>query len=145
MNSSHFAKIINGYKSAPINQLFNPKIRLSLGKSEIEIEVKKDFHHSANSLHGSIYFKMLDDAAWSASNTYIEDVLLFTYSFTVYLIRPVSSGIIKSVGKVKNRSNKKITAESTLYDSDGAEIGKGSGVFMRSEYLLKDAIGFNAK
>ena len=52
-------------------------MNLSLGKCEIKMTISKSFHHSANSLHGSIYFKMLDDAAWGASNTYVDDVFLF--------------------------------------------------------------------
>ena len=79
MNKKHFQKIVKGYTSAPINNLYKPTMKLELGKCEIQIEILKKFHHSANSLHGSVYFKMLDDAAWGAANSYIEDVFLFTY------------------------------------------------------------------
>ena len=142
MNKIHFKKIINGYKSAPINQLYKPKMDLSLGKSIIQIKILQQFHHSANSLHGSIYFKMLDDAAWGASNTYIDDVFLFTYNFNIYLTKPVSSGIIISKGKVIDKKDGKIKAKSILYDSKNNEIARGDGLFMKSKYLLKDAIGF---
>ena len=143
MNKKHFQKIVKGYTSAPINDLFKPTMKLELGKCEIEIEILKKFHHSANSLHGSIYFKMLDDAAWGAANSYIEDVFLFTYNFNIFLTKPVSKGKIKSVGNVINKSDKKIEAKAILYDYSGDEIGRGSGIFMKSKYLLKDAIGFN--
>ena len=142
MNKKHFKNIINSYSNAPINQLFKPKMKLSLGQCEIEMEISKNFHHSANSLHGSIYFKMLDDAAWGASNTYIDDVFLFTYNFNIYLTKPVSSGIIISKGKVIDKKNGKIKAKSILYDSKNNEIARGDGLFMKSKYLLKDAIGF---
>ena len=92
MNKEHFKKIISGYKSAPINQLYKPEMYLDLGKCTIEINILDKFHHSARSLHGSVYFKMLDDAAWGASNTYVKDVFLFTYKFSVCLKRPVSKG-----------------------------------------------------
>ena len=46
-------------------------------------------------LHGSVYFKMLDDAAWAASNTHVKDVFLFTYNFNVFLTKPVFKGNIK--------------------------------------------------
>ena len=142
MNKKHFKNIINGYSNAPINQLFKPKMKLSLGQCEIEMKISKNFHHSANSLHGSIYFKMLDDAAWGASNTYIDDVFLFTYNFNIYLTKPVSSGIIISKGKVTDKKDGKIKAKSILYDSKNNEIARGDGLFMKSKYLLKDAIGF---
>ena len=145
MNKKHFQNIIKGYSKAPINQIFKPKMNLSLGKCVIEMNVLKKFHHSANSLHGSVYFKMLDDAAWGASNTYVEDVFLFTYNFNVYLTKPVSNGMIKSKAKVVDKKDGKIKAKSILYDSQKNQIGNGSGIFMRSKYLLKDAIGFYNK
>ena len=115
MNKKHFKNIINGYSSAPINQIFKPKMKLSLGQCEIKMKISKHFHHSANSLHGSIYFKMLDDAAWGASNTYVDDVFLFTYNLNIYLTKPVSSGIINSRGKVVDKQDGRIKAESVLY------------------------------
>ena len=142
MDKKHFKNIINGYNNAPINQIFMPKMELSLGECEIKMKISKNFHHSANSLHGSIYFKMLDDAAWGASNTYIDDVFLFTYNFNIYLTKPVSSGIIISKGKVIDKKDGKIKAKSILYDSKNNEIARGDGLFMKSKYLLKDAIGF---
>tara|TARA_Y100000996_G_scaffold337979_1_gene274756 strand:- start:3103 stop:3540 length:438 start_codon:yes stop_codon:yes gene_type:complete len=145
MNKKHFQNIIKGYSKAPINQIFKPKMNLSLGKCEIEMNVLKKFHHSANSLHGSVYFKMLDDAAWGASNTYVEDVFLFTYNFNIYLTKPVTSGLISAKGTVKDQIDGKIKAESILYDSEKKEIARGSGTFMRSKYLLKDAEGFYTK
>lgn len=143
MNKEHFKKIISGYKSAPINQLYKPEMYLDLGKCTIEINILDKFHHSARSLHGSVYFKMLDDAAWGASNTYVKDVFLFTYKFSVCLKRPVSQGKIKSIGRVVDQNSKEFIAESILYDEDNMEIATGSGTFMRSKYLLKDAIGFH--
>ena len=145
MNKKHFKNIINGYSSAPINQIFKPKMKLSLGQCEIKMKISKHFHHSANSLHGSIYFKMLDDAAWGASNTYVEDVFLFTYNFNIYLTKPVTSGLISAKGTVKDQIDGKIKAESILYDSEKKEIARGSGTFMRSRYLLKDTEGFYTK
>lgn len=145
MNKTHFKNIIKAYSNAPINQIFKPKMKLNLGECEINMKILKDYHHSANSLHGSIYFKMLDDAAWGASNSYIEDVFLFTYNFNVYLTKPVSNGMIKSKAKVVDKKDGKIKAKSILYDSQKNQIGNGSGIFMRSKYLLKDAIGFYNK
>ncbi len=133
------------YENAPINTIFNPKIEISLGKALIEMEISKDFHHSANSLHGSVYFKMLDDAAYFSASSYIEEYFLVTTAFTTYLTRPVSNGTIQSKGKVVNRNKKQIIAESILYDSNKIEIARGSGVFIKSNYLLDNANGYPLK
>ena len=89
MKKTHFKQLIKMYQKAPFNIFFNPRTEISLGKSIIEIKISKKFHHSANSLHGSVYFKMLDDAAFLAANSYVEDIFLVTTSFTTYLTRPV--------------------------------------------------------
>ena len=141
MNQKHFKNIIKCYSIAPINKIFKPRMNLGLGKCEIKMRISKSFHHSANSLHGSIYFKMLDDAAWGASNTYVDDVFLFTYNFDIYLKKPISSGIIIARGEVLNKKDNKFKAKSYLYDSKNNEIAHGEGLFMRSNYLLSEAIG----
>ena len=116
MSNKHFNKLVNMYENAPINKIFNPNIKISLGKSEISILAKSDFFHSANSLHGSIFFKMLDDAAYFAAHSYIDDCFLVTASFSIDFIKPVTSGIIKSIGQVDSRYENKIKAQSFLYD-----------------------------
>ena len=142
MNKKHFQKIVKGYTSAPINNLYKPTMKLELGKCEIQIEILKKFHHSANSLHGSVYFKMLDDAAFLAANSYVEDIFLVTTSFTTYLTRPVSNGKIKSYGKVVNMNNTQFITESVLFNEQKKEIGRGSGIFVKSKFPLSKAMGY---
>ena len=142
MLDKHFKNLISIYNQAPINKVYKPRMRLALGKCTIKMNILKSFHHSAKSLHGSVYFKMLDDAAWAASNTHVKDVFLFTYNFNVFLTKPVFKGNIKSVGEVIDIENTKISTKSVLFDSNDIEIATGEGVFIRSKYPLKDAIGF---
>ena len=73
MNKEHFKKIINGYKSAPINQLYKPEMYLDLGKCTIEINILDKIDHSARSLHGSVNFKMYNLLNWKPSKS-IQDM-----------------------------------------------------------------------
>ncbi len=145
MNQTHYNSLINMYRSAPINKLFNPKLEVKLGKSIITMNVNEKFHHSAHSLHGSIYFKMLDDSAFFAANSFVDDVFLVTSSFTTYLIRPITKGKIKSIGKVVSKSKNQFISESILFDAKEKEVARGSGIFVKSKYLLNDALGYNGK
>ncbi len=142
MNQSHFDCLVNIYKNAPINQIYNPSMRLSLGECHIEMDVLEKFHHSGHILHGSVFFKMLDDAAFFASNSYIDDVFLVTTSFTTYLTRPVSKGKIISKGTVVNKNKSQIIAQSIIYDEENREVARGSGIFVRSKFPLKKALGY---
>tara|TARA_S200000501_G_C20499769_1_gene602083 strand:+ start:162 stop:596 length:435 start_codon:yes stop_codon:yes gene_type:complete len=141
----HLRALENMYKSAPINKFFNPKIKIYMGKSKIEMKVLKEFYHSAQSMHGSVYFKMLDDAAFFAANSFEDRFFVVTTSFTTYLTRPVTNGIIFSEGKVVNKNNSQFVAESILYNEDKKELARGSGMFIRSKFLLKEALGYEKR
>ena len=138
----HFLALQNLYLAAPVTELYRPSIEIVDSEATIEIEVSKRFFHSAGALHGSVYFKLLDDAAFFAANSLERDVFVLTTSFTTYLTRPVSSGRLRSVGRLVNRNRSQFIAESVLHDSEGNEIGRGSGIFVRSKLLLKELPGY---
>jgi len=142
--NNHFRALENMYAAAPINQIYEPTMIVSEGAAEIEIELSEQYHHSGGAVHGSVYFKMLDDAAFFAANSYETKVFVLTTSFTTYLTRPVSQGNLRAVGKVVNKNRSQFIAESIVYDSTGVEIGRGNGVFVRSKIPLGQANGYGA-
>ncbi|MBT5560251.1 MAG: PaaI family thioesterase [Proteobacteria bacterium] len=140
---NHFRSLENMYAAAPINKIYKPIMTVSEGASEIEIMLSNKFRHSEGGVHGSVYFKMLDDAAFFAANSLEKDVFVLTTSFTTYLTRPVSQGKLKAVGKVVNKNKTQFIAEAVVYDSEENEIGRGNGVFIRSKILLAQTAGYN--
>jgi len=139
----HFVALESLYLAAPITEIYRPTIEVSESEATIEIEVSKRLFHSLGAVHGSVYFKMLDDAAFFAANSLERDVFVLTTSFTTYLTRPVSAGRIRSVGRLVNRNKSQFIAEAVLSDSQGNELGRGSGVFVRSKLLLSEAEGYD--
>ena len=138
----HFTALQNMYLSGPINQIFGPRIDVSKSEATIEIDLSEKLHHSAGAVHGSVYFKLLDDATFFAANSLEREVFVLTTSFTIYLTRPVSTGTLRSVGRVVNRNNTQFIAEAVLYDADGREVGRGMGIFVRGKRLLRDIPGY---
>ena len=140
----HFKKLERMYLSAPVNnQLYNGiTITISDQKAELNLKIDEKFFHAANAIHGSVYFKMLDDAAFFAVNSIVKDVFVYTVSFNVQLLRPVSSGIIKSIGELKFTSSNLFIADSTLLDENNKLVGRGSGNFMKSKIELTQEIGY---
>jgi uncharacterized protein (TIGR00369 family) len=130
------------YASAPVNEYYAPTMRVSEGRTELIIPVRPDFFHVAGAVHGSVYFKALDDAAFFAVSSLIDDVFVLTVSFNVYLTRPISEGEMKATGRVVHRSRRLFVAESELADSEGQEIARGSGIFMRSTIPLSPELGY---
>ena len=138
----HFRKLERMYASAPVNEYYAPRIRVSQGRAEVILPVRQSFFHAAGAAHGSVYFKALDDASFFAVNSLVKDVFVLTVSFNVYLIRPISDGEMKATGQVVHRSRRLFLADAELVDSKGRKIGRGSGAFMRSTVPLSPDIGY---
>jgi len=93
-------------------------------------------------MHGALYFLALDNAAFFAANSLVENVFVLTTSFTTYITRPVSEGVVKAIGKVVNQNRSQFICESVLSDSNGKEIARATGIFVRSKIPLSDKIGY---
>ena len=142
MNSDHFRRLERMYLSAPCNEVYQPRIAIREGEAEVSIEVGPHLHHAGRAVHGSSYFKVMDDAAFFAVNSLVEDVFVLTVSYNIYLLRPISEGTMSATGRVVNASRNLWVAESTLVDGAGRTLGRGSGSFMRSKSALTDAMGY---
>ena len=142
MPETHFRKLENMYLSAPTNAYYRPTIHITEGRSEISIAVRPDFFHAANAVHGSVYFKLMDDAAFFAANSLVDDVFVLTTSFTIYLTRPVTEGTMTGIGTVVNRSRRLLIAEAQVLTADGTVVARGSGTFMPSRVPLSPEIGY---
>jgi uncharacterized protein (TIGR00369 family) len=141
-NDDHYRKLERLYASAPINEYFKPTMQVSDGSAEIVIPIQQKFHHAAHAVHGSVYFKALDDAAFFAANSVVEDVFVLTVSFNIYLIRPISHGELKAIGQLTHRSRRLFIAEARLIDQSDREIARGSGSFMKSNIPLTPDVGY---
>ena len=139
----HFKRLENMYQAAPLYEFYSPVMTVSKGQAEISIELDPKFFHAGQAVHGSVYFKMLDDAAFFAANSLEQDFFVLTTSFTTYLTKPISNGSMKAVGKIANYNRSQFIAEAVVYNSRDQEIGRGNGIFVRSNKKLMDVAGYN--
>lgn len=144
MTDSHFKKLRNMYLQANINTMIfdTTTCVISLKKSEISLNITEKYFHALGAIHGSVYFKLLDDAAFFAASSLVEDVFVLTTSFTINITKPISQGTIKAIGNVRFESKNLIVAESSLYNAEEKEIAFGTGNFAKSKILLKDTQGY---
>ncbi|HON38525.1 MAG: PaaI family thioesterase [Desulfomonilia bacterium] len=138
----HFKRLENMMHSAPFVIKTGARAIIRHGEAVITLPIREDLFHAAGALHGALYFLVLDNAAFFAVNSLVRDVFVLTTSFTTYLTRPVSNGVIRAVGKVVYQNRTQYIAEAVAYDSDEREIGRGNGVFMRSKIPLSKEIGY---
>lgn len=142
INDAHFKKLENMMHEAPFIQLTGARATIKQGEAEIILPVRQELFHSAGAMHGALYFLALDNAAFFAVNSLVEDVFVLTTSFTIYLTRPVSDGTVKSVGRVVNQTRTQFIAEAVLYNSNEKEIARSNGLFVRSNIPLSKEIGY---
>lgn len=137
-NEEHFRKLERLYLAAPTNAYYQPSITISEGRAEVVVHARREFFHAAGAVHGSVYFKLLDDAAYFAVSSTVEDVLVLTSQFNLYLLRPVTGGEMRASGRVVSASRRLHLAESEIVDARGKVIARGSGTFMRTEMRLDE-------
>lgn len=139
--SEHHRKLERMYLAAPVNELYLPSIAISEGRATVEFEVRDKFFHAAHALHGSVYFKALDDSAFFAAASMVPDRFVVTVSFTIYLTRPVTTGRLRAEGQVATQTANLLVAESVLYNGD-REVARGSGTFVPSKIELTPELGY---
>jgi uncharacterized protein (TIGR00369 family) len=131
------------YTSAPVNRLFDSSLEVTgEGTARILFEIQERHFHAAGAAHGTIYFKMLDDAAFYAANTLVSDRFLLTTSFNLHFTRPIKTGRVIAEGRWVSGRRRVLVAEANLVDEEGEEIGRGTGTFMRSHIPLSSLPGY---
>ena len=126
---SHYQKLEGMYLRANVNTMLfdTTTIQITEDSAEIGLTVDEKYFHGLGAIHGAVYFKLLDDAA---------------FSFNLNIVRPVNAGKIRAVGKVKFQSRSMFVAEATAYNEAGKMIAFGTGNFVKSKQALSPEIGY---
>jgi uncharacterized protein (TIGR00369 family) len=138
----HARKLERMYLAARCNDHYQPGIRVSEGEAEIVIPIRDEFLDAGGSVHGSVYFRAMSDAALFAVSSLVERVVVSTVSFSFLLSHPVASGELIARGRFMDISESHYLAESAVTNCQGEEIARGSGAFARSEIPLSAEIGY---
>ena len=138
----HFQALEKMYLDAPINAFYDPRIEVSDAEAIVEIEVSEKLFHSAEAVHGSVYFKMLDDAAFFAASSLEKEVFVLTTSFTTYLTTVSYTHLTLPTILLVYQNKSQLIAEAVVYDAQGNEVGRGSGIFVRGRVPLLEVPGY---
>lgn len=138
----HWRRLERLYRDAPINAYFQPTIVVRDGEADVAVVVRPDFFHAANAMHGAVYFKLIDDAAFFAVASRVTDVFVLTAQLTVNFAKPVTAGRLTAYGKVTGGEGRRLIAEASIVDEGGVVVGSGSGVFVRSTIPLAGLRGY---
>ena len=141
--SEHHRRLEGMYAGAPINRSIPSRATVGEGKAEVRMDVSEDLWHAAGALHGSVYFKGLDDAAFFAANSVVPDVFVLTARFEIELLAPVTGRSLRAVGQLDSRDGKKLQASATLY-ADDQLVARGRGLFIAGSTALADVPAYRS-
>jgi uncharacterized protein (TIGR00369 family) len=141
--SAHHRALESLYRSAPINRAFPSELDIvEDGFARIRFEVTPDHYHAAGALHGTAYFKMLDDAAFYAVNSLVTDRFVLTTAFNLLFTKPLKAGLIIAEGRWISGRKRVFVGDARLIDQHGEEAARGTGTFMRSQIALSSLPGY---
>jgi uncharacterized protein (TIGR00369 family) len=139
----HHRALESLYRSAPINRAFPSELEIvEDGFARIKFEVGTDHFHAAGALHGTAYFKMLDDAAFYAVNSLVTDRFVLTTAFNLLFTKPIKAGLIIAEGRWISGRKRVFVGDARLIDRHGEEAARGTGTFMRSQIALSSLAGY---
>lgn len=140
---AHYRALESLYAAAPINNLFPSRLEIpGEGEARIHFMIEPSHYHAAGAAHGTTYFKMLDDAAFYAANSLVNDFFLLTTAFNMLLTRPIKAGPVIAEGRWVNGRRRVLVADARLIDAEGEEVARGTGTFMRSRIPLAKLPGY---
>jgi uncharacterized protein (TIGR00369 family) len=143
--AAHFRALESLYRHAPVNGLFESRLEIvEPGFARIRFEVGEALFHAAGAAHGTLYFKMMDDAAFYACNSLVSDRFLLTTAFNLLFTRPMRSGTATAEGRWASGRRRVLVGEARLIDADGELAASGTGTFMRSHIPLSSLPGYAA-
>jgi uncharacterized protein (TIGR00369 family) len=140
---AHHRALESLYRSAPINRAFPSELEIvEDGFARIRFEVTGDHYHAAGALHGTAYFKMLDDAAFYAVNSLVTDRFVLTTAFNLLFTKPIKAGPVVAEGRWISGRKRVFVGDARLIDQYGEEAARGTGTFMRSQIALSSLPGY---
>lgn len=143
--AAHFRALESLYRHAPVNGLFESQLEIvEKGFARIRFEVREPLFHAAGAAHGTLYFKMMDDAAFYACNSLITDRFLLTTAFNLLFTRPLRAGTATAEGRWASGRRRVLVGEARLTDAEGELAASGTGTFMRSRIPLSSLPGYAA-
>ena len=144
--AAHYLALESLYAHAPINQMFDSRLEIvAAGVARIHFTLDRRHFHAAGAVHGTSYFKMLDDAAFYAANSLVTDRFLLTTAFNLLFTRPLREGPVVAEGRWISGQRRVFVSDARLIDAEGEEVARGTGTFMKSRIALAGLDGYVAR
>jgi acyl-coenzyme A thioesterase PaaI-like protein len=119
-------------------------IHVDEGGAEIVMPVQDHHLLAGDALDTAICFALLNDAASLAVNSVVEDVLVRAEQFGVHFTHATPKGQLIARGHLLCANEEELLAESVVVDSEGTEIARGNGAFVKCDVALSAEMGYES-
>ena len=87
IDTKHFNRLRSMYLNANVNtQIYDStECTIEKGRAEISLVVSEKYFHALHAIHGSVYFKLLDDSAYFAAHSMVDDFFYWRLRLTQIL------------------------------------------------------------
>jgi acyl-coenzyme A thioesterase PaaI-like protein len=130
---AQFEELERRYLAAPHNGFLDAGARILEGEAEIVIPVQDRFLGVTGAVHPAVCFTAMADAAALTVSSFVEDALVVAVKSEIQLTHATADGQLIARGRFLGTSGKDYLAESVLMDTEGQELGQGSGTFRESD------------
>ncbi len=146
MSNQHYRRLERMFQAAPINKTLikGAELKVSKHEAELSLPMREELFHAAGSLHGAIYFKLLDDSAYFAAASAEENFFLYTKGYQIRFKRPVIGGLLTAKGRLVEQGDHEWIAISEIFDEEGKIVASGEGIFVKSRLRLSDQKGYSS-
>ena len=139
----HYQKLVHMYGTALIQKKY-PGIHLEIKHqfAKITLPIDESYHHAGHNMHGSVYFRLLDDVSYFAAMSEEKEYFYVTRSFNITFIRPFEKGLVTAISDEIKWVDGDFIASATLYNEAGKKLAVGEGVFSKSKTKLNPEVGY---
>lgn len=139
----HYKKLVKMYLGAEIqNKYPGIQMKIESNYAEITLDIDESYHHAGGYLHGSVYFRLLDDVCYFAAMSNEREYFYVTKSFSITFFRPFKKGMMKAVSEIIKMEDDEFFASGSIYDERGKKLASGEGIFSKSTLKLDPSIGY---
>ena len=125
-----YQQLVQRYLDHPMHEGLTLTLSSNQGTSTLGITIHPGICNLVGTLHGSYYFKCMDDACFFAAISLKKHHFVATATFTHHYIKPASSGVLTAKAKVINQQGSKYICDCMIYNDKDEQCAYGSGLFV---------------
>ena len=123
-------EIIEQYISHPMHKNLNMNVHFGKESATVSMTIHESILNLVGTLHGAIYFKLIDDSCFFAALSAKESHFVATSNMTIHYVKPTSEGRLVAKARIITKRNRMYLCKSTIFNEKEDIIAYGSGSFI---------------